>query len=236
MSLFSFFTFFVGLSTTWASPQELLLLKQENPVEYNHRQVLQPHPTRAGHLRFVGAHLADPQWVPLYLSRYQNEKETTQVRRALLDLIHRSAHALPSEVLDLFSEEPDIIRATIVELTSFGTLPPAEVQKDTSPLVRAAFIRQVAHDQESSTDFILRALEDSDEHVLADAARAAHQRGCMEAIPYLARILDQYNDTVALRALYALSKLDKEYARRMVQKHSLTKSTHRNLALFAQSL
>ena len=236
MTLFSFVAL-LSLSSVWASPQDNLhMLKQEHPKQYQYRSTLQPLPTRAGHLRFVGSDLAEPQWAPLYLSRYLHENERPQVRRALLDLIHRSLGHIPSEIIERFGEEPESIRANILDMSSFGIIPSAEVQQDVSPLVRAAFIRQVSRDEEASTEFILRAFEDTDSTVLADAARAAHQRGCMEAIPHLARLLSQYDNTVALRALYALSKLDREYARAMVQKYGITESENQHLALFAQSI
>ena len=223
------------LSVANATPQ-LEQLKEQFPKEFTIRMELTPRPTRAGHLRFVGSKLADPKWAPLYLSRYNNYEESEDVRRALLDLIHRSLGELPQVIFSGFEDEPELIRATILDLSAYGSVPPEVSAKDPSPLVRAAFIRQVAKSSRASNEYILTALNDLDEKVLADAARAAHQKGCTKAIPALSRLVLQYNNTVALRSLYALSKLDIQHARALVQKHQLSKSNNKNLAIFAEGL
>ena len=55
-------------------------LQQQSPAEYERRSELQPRATRAGHLRFVGSDLKDPIWAPLYLDRYLNGEESTEIR------------------------------------------------------------------------------------------------------------------------------------------------------------
>lgn len=234
MSFISFFTL-LGFSIANATP-ELTYLEEQNPQEYARVSSLTPIPTRAGHLRFVGSDLVDPKWAPLYLDRYTNGTEPTNVRNALLDLLYRTLGTLPEEVLSSYDEEPDQIRASIIEMTDFGVIVPEKVQKDPSALVRAAFVRQVAKSPEASKRFILHALQDEDPKVLADAARAAHQKECMEATPVLSSLALTDDHVVALRALYALSKLDHASARALVKKHNLTASPHKNLALFAKTL
>lgn len=234
MSVLSLIVFF-GLSVANANP-DLELLEQNYPQEYDRLQTLSPMPTRAGHLRFVGSDLADAKWAPLYLSRYMSGQESTEVRRALLDLLYRSLQQLPEEVVSSYAEEPDSIRASILEMTEFGIIEPNRAQKDHSPLVRATFIRQVAKSPQAPKSFIISALQDRDPMVLADAARAAHQKRCMDAVPYLASLVVTDNHVVALRSLYALSKLDLPIARSMVRKHNLSESANKNLALFAKGL
>ena len=224
-----------GISIANANP-ELVLLEQQHPQEYSRLMSLTPIPTRAGHLRFVGSELANAKWAPLYLKRYTSGKESTAVRSALLDLIHRSLGALPEEVTSSYSQEPEKIRASILDMTEFGIVDPEQAQKDSSPLVRAAFIRQVAKSPQASNQFVINALQDDDVMVLADAARAAHQKECTEGIPYLANLVIIQDNVVALRALYALSKLDLPYARTLVQQHNLMESPYKNLALFAKRL
>ena len=234
MSFLSLMTF-LSFSLANANPS-LALLEQQYPQEYHRLRNLAPLATRAGHLRFVGADIAVAKWAPLYLDRYMNLQESPEVRRALLDLLYRALGTLPDEVVSSYSQEPAIIRASILEMTDFGVVEPSLAQKDPSPLVRGTFMRQIAKAPEASTDFVLHALQDSDPMVLADAARAAHQKNCSEAIPFLASLVLSENHTVALRALYALSKLDLEYARSIVRKHELTESENTNLALFAKRL
>ena len=234
MSFISFLTF-LGISIANANP-ELAHLEENYPQKYARLSTLAPLPTRAGHLRFVGSELVDAKWTPLYLERYTNNIESTAVRNALLDLLYRSLGELPEEVISSYEEEPEEIRASIIEMTTFGTIEPNQAQKDSSALVRAAFIRQVAKSSEAENDFILYALQDENSKVLADAARAAHQKKCMKAIPALSSLDITDDHVVALRALYALSKLDREYARALVQKHNLIASPHKNLSSFAKSL
>ncbi|MAA78378.1 MAG: hypothetical protein CL916_03895 [Deltaproteobacteria bacterium] len=234
MSFISFITFFT-CSIANANPS-IELLEQQYPQEFARLQTLAPLPTRAGHLRFIGSDITNVQWAPLFLNRYMNATESTEVRRALLDLLYRSLGEIPDEIISSYSEEPDTIRSGILEMTDFGTIDPNLAQKDTSPLVRATFIRQVAKSSQASNSFILYALQDNDPMVLADAARAAYQKECSDAIPHLASLVTTDNHVVALRSLYALSKLDLSYARSLIQKHNLTESANKNLALFAKGL
>ena len=236
MTLSTLFSIFF-LSIAHATPGEkLITLKAQNPQEYQHRLTLRPLPTRAGHLRFVGAKLADPIWAPLYIDRYINGEESNDTRRALLDLIVRSTHIVPNVIIDDFYQEPDFIRAEIVDLMTLGSIPFEELEKDESPLVRAALLRRVGKDTEISTDIIVRALHDKDTRVLADAARAAHRRQSKESIPRLTELVLHQDGTVALRSLYALSKIDRTHAISLIQKHQLTQSEHINLSLFALRL
>ena len=234
MSFISFFAL-LGFSIANATP-ELTYLEEQNPLEYARISSLAPIPTRAGHLRFVGSDLVDAKWAPLYLDRYTHGTEPTNIRNALLDLLYRTLGTLPEEALSSYDAEPEQIRASIIEMTDFGVIVPEKVQKDPSALVRAAFVRQVAKSPQASKQFILYALQDEDPKVLADAARAAHQKECMEAIPVLSALALTDDHVVALRALYALSKLDHASARALVKKHNLTASPHKNLALFANTL
>jgi hypothetical protein len=220
-----------------ATPNEdLISLQTQHSLEYQHRMTVRPLPTRAGHLRFVGAKLADPMWAPLYIERYIHGEEPDETRRALLDLIYRSTHILPEEIIERFSQEPDRIRAEIVDMMESNAISFERLERDESPLVRAALVRRVAKDSEAPTEIIVRALHDKDVQVLSDAARAAHRRQCEESIPRLAELILHQDGTVALRALYALSKLKPTLARTLIQKHQLTESTHIHLSLFAQRL
>jgi hypothetical protein len=220
MTLFSLFSIF-SLSMAQATPNEdLISLQTQHSLEYQHRMTVRPLPTRAGHLRFVGAKLADPMWAPLYIERYIHGEEPDETRRALLDLIYRSTHILPEEIIERFSQEPDRIRAEIVDMMESNAISFERLERDESPLVRAALVRRVAKDVQ----------------VLSDAARAAHRRQCEESIPRLAELILHQDGTVALRALYALSKLKPTLARTLIQKHQLTESTHIHLSLFAQRL
>lgn len=105
-----------------------------------------------------------------------NGQESTQVRRALLDLLYRSLKEIPEEVVSSYADEPDSIRSSIIEMTDFGIIEPNQAQKDRSPLVRATFIRQVAKSPQAPQSFVINALQDEDPMVQADAARAAHQK------------------------------------------------------------
>ena len=176
MSFISLFTL-LGFSIANATP-DLTYLEEQNPQEYARISSLEPIPTRAGHLRFVGSDLVDAKWAPLYLERYTNGTESTDVRNALLDLLYRTLGTLPEEAISSYDEEPAQIRASIIEMTDFGVIIPEKVQKDPSALVRAAFVRQVAKSPQASQHFIIYALQDEDPKVLADAARAAHQKEC----------------------------------------------------------
>jgi hypothetical protein len=225
------------LTIVQAAPsEELTVLKSEDPQEYQRRMELRPRPTRAGHLRFVGSVLADPSWAPLYIDRYKNGEETHETRRALLDLIYRSIQELPQTIIEDFSQEPDFIRSEIVDLMDLDSIPFEQLERDKSPLVRAALVRRIGKDTERDTDIIIRALHDTDIQVLSDAARAAHKRQCVESIPRLGALALHHDGTVALRALYALSKLDKPFTILLIQKHQLTESLHTNMSLFAQGL
>lgn len=235
MSLLSYLCFWT-FSNVYAQSPETKALESQFPQEYQHRNTISPIATRAGHLRFVGSELADPMWAPLYIERYLSKKESPAVRRALLDLIFRSQQALPQEIIDTYAQEPDILRAEIVDLIPFGSIRTEDLLQDESALVRASLLRKVAKTPTASTEIILRGLQDTDPHVLADAARAAHQRECTEAITLLSQLITHQDGTVALRSLYALSKLDAERAKDLVQKHKLYNSNHTNLALFAHNL
>jgi len=211
-------------------------LQLQSPVEYERRAELQPRATRAGHLRFVGSELTDPTWAPLYLERYLNGDENTEVRRALLHLVYRSLEQIPTDVENQYTEEPAILRADILA-NSDNSLLTEQGLKDPSPLVRAALARKAGISEEISTAVIVHLLQDQDDTVKMDAARASYRRDCMDAIPLLIPLsVQQENGTLALRSLYALSKINTEQAVAIVKKHQLAQSSHHNLAIFAANL
>ena|GEM_PF-3700318 len=217
--------------------EQLESLKTQEPQEYLRRSALMPRPTRAGHLWFVGSELSDPAWAPLYIDRYLNQEEPTNVRRALLYLIYRSLNHIPEEMVALFADEPAILRADIIEHIPYDRNLTETATRDESSLVRAALARKAGSDLQLPEETVLLLLQDKDTMVQMDAARAAYRRNCTTAIPLLKPLISQKtNGTLALRALYALSKLDMQLAIRTVKKHQLTQSPHRHLAIFSANL
>ena len=223
------------LGLAFAQPS-FLDLQDRYPLLYEKRIAIQPRPTRAGHLRFVGSDLEDPQWTALYLHRYRNLSESTEVRRALLDLMYRCNQRLPSEVWDTFEEEPPRIRESIVEMSTYSSSIFEMASQDSDPTVQAALIRVIAKSPQSPSNFIVESLKSEDLVVLREAARAAHQRSRKDAVPLLSGLLTHEDPQLILRALFALSKLDPRHAKEMVRTHNLDQSTHHNIAHFAASL
>ena len=225
---------FLYIQAVEANP--LATLKQQYPTEYQEISTIQPRVTRAGHLRFAGQKLVDLRWVPIYTDRFLHSNESPAVRRALLDLIARTTKSLPPEIIERYSQEDFIIQAEIIEILPFNPKIAEQAEKSDSPMVRSAIVRKTMKTDTAPEEIILRGLMDNDPKVLADAARGAHRRNCISAIPKLATLTLHKNGTVALRALYALSKLDFDFALRTIEKHQLTESPHTNLSLFAQNL
>ena len=216
-----------------ASPE---ILQADYPDLYEERLQLQPRATRAGHLRFVGSDLADPEWTPLYVHRYLHKNESTQVRRALLDLIYRSEGALPQEINDTFSEAPALLQVSMVDMNPYLPAIAEQINLSSAPQVQAALLRQLAKDQQTPTSFVYEALTSSDPVILRDACRVAYMRKLTDTLPLLGALFTHNDPHVLLNALYAISKIDQEQARRIVRKYNLTEHSFKNLAYFSQGL
>ena len=115
LSILSFLTF-AQLANADVAPH-MSLHNAPETIEYQ-RWRMQPIPTRAGFLRFVGSEVVSSEWTPFYLQRFFQADDPHAVKLALLDLIARSGGNWQPTLFAHFHDESNPeIRREIVEMT-----------------------------------------------------------------------------------------------------------------------
>ncbi|MEC7987765.1 MAG: HEAT repeat domain-containing protein [Myxococcota bacterium] len=226
------------LSMALANP-DLHNLETDYPEQYERRWNLSPYPNRIGQLHFVGSDLISPDWIPLYLERYHQKGESTDVRRALLYLMHRCDPNLHPSILRSYESESVELRATIVELTLPNRFDASLFNlssRDSSESVQRELLLAISSNPDLPIKPIRNALQSKDVDVLQAAIRAIHWREAVELIPDLIEQLNHPSTFIQLKALYALSKLDRAEAKRQVKRRRFDQSTDHHVSHLAKGL
>jgi HEAT repeat protein len=202
---------------------------------------VEPGTTRAGSLRFLGSDLLDPVWIELYLLRLEAGGESSQHRRALVDLIQRAGGA--ESLLALLETETDQhVRAVIIEGVKRLDTPIVQnhllrAGEDTSPAVRAAAMRMAVHHPEADVAGMLEAgLTDSNSQVRASAARSIGWLGETTLSSQTAALLEDSNPEVRLNALNAIRRIAPEEAVARASALSLDKDPDHRISRAAKQI
>jgi hypothetical protein len=207
-------------------------------------RTLQPRRTLAGHLRFTGPSVRDPQAAGVFIDRLTNGDEPAAVRAALAEALPRTGGAFAEAAAALIQTDPDAtVRATLVETMKRAEIEHAVVVlrhgfSDPDPSVRAAAARVSGMHKDGALlrDELSASLADSDVTTRVWAARSIGVLRIKGAEQALVDSLEHANADLRLQALRAILRIDAEFAAALPQLETLEHDPDARVARVAADL
>ncbi|SMF48888.1 HEAT repeat domain-containing protein [Pseudobacteriovorax antillogorgiicola] len=205
------------LSNSWKSRMhsELQRYQMEQPDAYQHLLNLQPRKTRARKFRFIDNRFKDPESTAVLLYRLAEQKNTPEVREALVEAMSRTNGQYEDALLDLIAKEPSpkvkgrLITASRRSKPSVAKQAVLLGLRDSSSFVKASAARTAAKIPADSdiTDQLIRLLDDSEVKTQIAVIRSIRVLKPTDAREKLLRLTHSPNSTIRLEALYSITQI-----------------------------